>query len=75
MKRVVRENRRWRRGEERPDPARFRAEMLPKIQGVLLTDLAEATGLTKSACSRIRSGKTVPHPRHWEALQQVATGE
>ena len=58
-------------GMRRPDPAVFRREILPQIQDVLLTDLAEATGLTKSACSRIRAGKTVPHPRHWEALASL----
>jgi hypothetical protein len=27
-----------------------------------------ATGLTNASCSRIRSGASVQHPRHWEPL-------
>jgi len=29
---------------------------------------AAATGLSLAACSRIRAGAKVPHPRHWDAL-------
>jgi hypothetical protein len=29
---------------------------------------AGATGLSLAACSRIRSGARVPHPRQWDAL-------
>ena len=28
----------------------------------------KATGLSLAACSRIRAGAQVPHPRHWESL-------
>jgi hypothetical protein len=30
--------------------------------------MADATGLSLAACSRIRSGARVPHPRHWDAF-------
>lgn len=32
-----------------------------------------ATGLTNASCSLIRRGLTVPHPRHWEAMADLAT--
>jgi hypothetical protein len=28
----------------------------------------KATVLSLAACSRIRAGAKVPHPRHWDAL-------
>ena len=52
----------------RGDEAWFRREVLPKLDSFSLTVTAAATGLSPAACSRIRSGKCVPHPRHWEAL-------
>jgi hypothetical protein len=35
---------------------------------VPLSKIERATGLSNSACSRIRSGRMTPHPRHWDAL-------
>ena len=60
------------RHTEPPDPDLYRLEILPGIQEMKLTELAARTGLTKSACSRIRSGEVVPHARHWEALREAA---
>ncbi len=75
MKEVWRADRAWNRKHlGAPDPAFYRQEVLPAIQGVKLTHLAAQTGLTKSACSRIRSGEVVPHARHWEALRGAAAG-
>jgi hypothetical protein len=31
-----------------------------------------ATGLSLAACSRIRAGAKVPHPRHWKVLRKLA---
>jgi hypothetical protein len=50
------------------DEAWFRREVLPKLDSFSLTVIGAATGLSPAACSRIRSGKRVPDPRHWEAL-------
>jgi hypothetical protein len=72
MKRIDRENKRWVRGTAHTEPSLFRGEVLPLIQGAPLRSLLEATGLTKGACSRIRAGKTVPHPRHWGGLASLA---
>jgi hypothetical protein len=46
----------------------FTDAVLPALEALPLSALASATGLSISACSRIRSGKLSPHPRHWDAL-------
>jgi hypothetical protein len=64
-----RRNRRWAR--EHPgqrDAAWFKREIAPKLDAFSLKEIAEATGLSLAACSRIRAGAKVPHPRHWDAL-------
>ena len=68
-----RRNREWKRehGAQTRDEAWFRREVLPKLDGFSLKELAAATGLSLVACSRIRSGARVPHPRHWDALKRL----
>jgi CRISPR-associated endonuclease Cas1 len=66
-----RRNREWKRKND-PEPrdeAWFRREVLPRLDGVPLKELADVISLSLTACSRIRAGKRVPHPRHWQALQ------
>jgi hypothetical protein len=65
-------NRRWAR--EHPgqrDETWFKRELSPKLDAFTLKEIAEATGLSLAACSRIRAGAKVPHPRHWEALRKL----
>jgi hypothetical protein len=50
------------------DEARFKREIAPKLDAFTLSEIAAATGLSLAACSRVRAGARVPHPRHWEAL-------
>jgi hypothetical protein len=52
----------------------YLAELLPGLSAVTLTTIARATGMSTSAASKIRSGKRVPHPKHWEALRVLARG-
>ncbi len=62
-------NHRWAR--EHPgqcDRAWFEREVAPKLRAYPLNAIARATGLSFTACSRIRGGSQVPHPRHWDAL-------
>jgi hypothetical protein len=62
-------NRRWAR--EHPgqrDEAWFKREIAPKLDAFTLKEIADATGLSLAACSRIRAGAKVPHPGHWEPL-------
>jgi CRISPR-associated endonuclease Cas1 len=49
----------------------FVHEILPALRSVPIRAMADATGLTRSYCSKIRKGLCVPHPRHWEALKRV----
>jgi len=72
---VHRSNRRWAR--EHPgqrDEAWFKREIAPKLDAFSLKEIATATGLSLAACSRIRAGAKVPHPRHWEALLALVEG-
>ncbi|HEV3092004.1 MAG TPA: CRISPR-associated endonuclease Cas1 [Candidatus Cybelea sp.] len=65
-------NRSWAR--EHPgqrDEAWFKREVAPKLDGFPLAEIAKATCLSLAACSRIRAGAKVPHPRHWEGLRAL----
>ncbi|MGH7594225.1 MAG: hypothetical protein ACRELE_10305 [Gemmatimonadales bacterium] len=71
---VRRANRRWERsGQRTMGRASYVAEVVPKLATVKLSALMHATGLTNASCSLIRRGMTVPHPRHWEALRDIAS--
>jgi len=50
--------------------ADFLREIQPRLQNVPLRDISLATGFSLGYCSLIRRGLRVPHPRHWEVLQQ-----
>jgi len=54
------------------DTAWFEREVLTGMQGISLTEIAKATGMSTSSASKVRAGRRVPHPRHWEALAQLA---
>jgi len=43
-------------------------ETVPRLKDTTFRQLQDATGLSASGCSMIRSGKRTPHPRHWVAL-------
>lgn len=53
---------------------RYVAEVLPLLADIPLSSIRQATGLSISACSQIRSGKLTPHRRHWEALHRLSGG-
>jgi len=64
-----RRNRSWAR--EHPgqrDEVWFKREIAPKLDAFSLKEMGKATGLSLAACSRIRAGVEVPHPRHWDRL-------
>jgi hypothetical protein len=62
-------------GSNRPahDAAWFRQNVLPGLQRFSLVSIQSVTGLSHGACSDIRRGRVVPHPRHWQALQQLTS--
>ncbi len=55
-------------------PERYGAEVLPGLAQLPLSTLQRATGLSISACSRIRAGKLTPHRRHWQPLLLAISG-
>ncbi len=61
----------WERGSRRPDPDEFTRKILPLLQGVPISRMVQATGLSLRYCSLIRRGLYVPHPRHWRALRDL----
>lgn len=68
MARVVQANAKWDRESHAADLDDYRGDVLPRIQRIPLKALMSVTGLTKGACSKIRAGLVVPHPRHWRQL-------
>jgi hypothetical protein len=54
------------------DPGYFRREILPGLQGVKLSEIAAAAGISKGYASNVRTGKYVPHFSTWPALNQLA---
>jgi hypothetical protein len=63
-------NHRWAREHQSDGRDRewFEREIVPRLQSYPLNAIARATGLSLAACSRIRGGSQVPHPRHWDSL-------
>jgi len=64
------EQRRWSAGEvgDPVDRVWFETEILPKLIAFSLPAISKATGASTTAASQWRSGKRVPHCRHWGAL-------
>ena len=50
------------------DDAWFSRAVLPVLDSFSVREIASATRLSLTACSRIRAGLRVPHPRHWPVL-------
>jgi len=55
------------------DPATFAHEIAPQLANVTLTEMMEATGLSRPYCAMIRRGVRVPHARHWSALRMLVS--
>lgn len=73
MSNVVAANQEWEASAgAMPDFGHYRDAIAPALHGLPLRALMGATGLTKGACSKIRRGTVVPHPRHWEGLYQLS---
>jgi len=53
------------------DRERFRTEILPALRHLTLKAIMRAIPVSKGYCSLIRSGKRVPHPKHWGALRDL----
>lgn len=56
------------------DLSAFQRDVLPLIQGIPLSQLQRATGLSLRYVSLIRRGERTPHPRHWQGFIEAADG-
>jgi hypothetical protein len=57
-------------GQRRP-PWEF-SPVRDALEGVPVAAMAAATELSEVYCQAIRAGRATPHPRHWEALRELA---
>ena len=49
----------------------YREKIQPKLATVTIRSIMEALQVSKPYAADIRSGKRVPHPRHWETLAKL----
>ncbi len=63
----------WEAHDGRAPDLDFDRDILPRLADMPLSALRQATGLSTSACSRIRSGALRPHRRHWSVLAAALT--
>jgi CRISPR-associated endonuclease Cas1 len=66
---------RWRRDHPGavPDETFFRAEILPKLAGLKLSEIQSALSCAKSTASMIRAGERIPALRHFEPLMALVS--
>ena len=57
------------------DPKLSRREILPRLAGVKLSEIAEAAGCSKASASDIKRGKWTPHTSTWGALGRLVSLE
>ena len=50
----------------------YREKIRPALAGVTVRVIASTLGISLPYASNVRSGKLQPHPRHWQALAQLA---
>ena len=53
------------------DPELFTRAILPRLRSVKLSEIVEATGLSKSYASQVRAGKFTPHVSTWRAFGEL----
>jgi len=58
-------------GREPIDRAAYLRDTVPLLTDLTTVDVARALGVSQSAASRIRTGKLVPHVRHWASLHAL----
>jgi hypothetical protein len=50
----------------------YRAKIQPRLALITISTLASTLGVSGSYAADIRAGRHRPHPRHWQALAQLA---
>jgi CRISPR-associated endonuclease Cas1 len=53
----------------------YRQRVQPRLAGLTVRAIATALGISAPYATDIRSGRRIPHPRHWRALARLALGE
>ena len=61
----------WDRTAPQLDQRWYLEEVAPALAALTLPAIAKATGVSTSAASKWRAGRTTPHPRHWQALGRL----
>jgi ribosomal protein L37E len=49
----------------------YETKILPLLANIPRSTISTALGVSKTYASEIRAGKSLPHPRHWQALAQL----
>src|SRR5262249_9113583 len=49
----------------------FSRKIQPRLANVTVPTIRAALGVSKSYATNIRSGRCIPHPRHWLRLAQL----
>jgi hypothetical protein len=52
----------------------YREQVQPRLATVTTRAIMEALQVSKPYAADIRSGKKVPHPRHWQKLAKISGG-
>ena len=47
-------------------------EIQPKLASVAVLAIRKALGISKVYATNIRTGRRLPHPRHWVTLAELA---
>lgn len=53
------------------DQSAYRRDLLPQLQELSTSKIATALKVSTSSALRIRTGKLIPHVRHWETLKAL----
>jgi hypothetical protein len=54
------------------DNEAYLKQIQPKLAGITRSAISSALGVSIPYAAEIRSGRRIPHPRHWEALAELA---
>jgi hypothetical protein len=49
----------------------YREKIQPQLSSLTISAMRSVLGVSKGYATNVRSGKRIPHPRHWEVLAQL----
>jgi ribosomal protein L32 len=55
-----------------PDETTYSEAIQPRLSSITISALSSALGVCESYAADIRAGRRRPHPRHWQALAELA---